>query len=210
MKHLSFTIIFLLAFFQLSAQFNPEAVEIIKPVSESILNSSGVSADFVFTLENKQKELSETDSGKLVLQGNKYHLSVMGTETYFDGTTQWVHMVDEEEVNISNPDPDDKMELTPVNLFTLYEQGFRFRIVQEKGNEVTIDMFPDDKEMPYYKISLVIDKAAKLFKAVEAYGRDGVDTKVEIKNMQKGLNLNESEFVFNSAQHPDVEVIDMR
>jgi outer membrane lipoprotein carrier protein len=210
MKSLSFTLLFLLAFFQARAQFNPEAAEIIKPVSESILNSTGVSADFVFTLENKQNEMTETDSGKLVLKGNKYHLSVMGTETYFDGTTQWVHMVDEEEVNISNPDPDDKMELTPVNLFNLYEQGFRFKIVEEKGNEVTIDMFPDDKDMPYYKIRLVIDRAAKLFNAVEAYGRDGVDTKVEIKNMQKGLNLNESEFVFNSAQHPDVEIIDMR
>ena len=210
MKYVLITILFLVAVFQVDAQFNPEAAEIIKPVSESILNSSGVSADFVFTLENKQNEMTESDSGKLVLHGNKYHLSVMGTETYFDGTTQWVHMVDEEEVNISNPDNEDKMELTPVNLFTLYEQGFRFKIVEEKGSEVTIDMFPDDKEMPYYKIRVMIDKAAKIFKMVEAFGRDGVDTKVEIKNMQKGLNLNESEFVFNSAQHPDVETIDMR
>lgn len=210
MKHLSIVIALIATLFQAQAQFDPEAAEIIKPVSESILNSSGVSADFVFTMENKQNGLTDTDSGKLVLQGNRYHLWVLGTETYFDGSTQWVHMVDEGEVNISTPDPDDKLELTPVNLFRMYEEGFRFKIIENEASTATIDMFPEDDTLPYFKIELVLNTDKKTFEKVIAFGRDGINTTIDIKNMKKGLNLNESEFVFNSTQYPEAEIIDMR
>jgi len=164
----------------------------------------------VFTLENKQNGMTETDSGKLEIKGNKYHMSVLGTETYFDGSTQWVHMVDEEEVNISSPDPEDNMELTPVNLFNLYANGFRFKIVDKTDHMASIDMFPDDESMPYFKIRLVLDTSKQTFEKVMAFGRDGTNTTIDINNMKKDVNLNENKFVFNSTQHPDVDVIDMR
>ena len=203
-------ITFLFVVMAVKAQFDPQAVSIIDPVSNSIIQSSGFKADFQFVIENKQEGVSENDKGSILIKNNKYKLVVLGTETYFDGKTQWVHMVEESEVNISTPDEGNGMELTPYNIFTMYKQGFRFKIVQEDATTATIDMFPDDKSQPYFKIRLVIDKANKMFKEVASFGRDGLNTTIKIGSYQKNVNLNDAEFVYHPEKHPEVEIIDLR
>lgn len=200
----------ILLVFSINAQFDPEAKDIIKPISEAVLNSSGVSVDFVLEMENKQDGTNELDSGKLLLKGNKYALELLGTKTYFNGETQWVYMIDEMEVNISNPEYDGGFEFTPQSIFTMYEEGFRFKIIDDATEATVIEMFPDDRELPFFKIQLVLNTVKKTFDKVTAFGRDGLTTTVSIYALKKGLNINESEFVFNETNFPDVEIIDMR
>lgn len=194
----------------LQAQFNPEAAEIIRPISENLIKSSGVEIDFVFTFENKQEEITETNEGKAFLRGNKYKLNMLGVSSFFDGKSQWIHMIEEEEVNITEPDLEDEEEFTPVNIFTMYEKGFRFKIIEDADNLITIDMIPDDTEKPFHKIRLKLDKENKTFVMVKSFGRDGIDNIIDIKSTKKDLNLNDDFFVFNSSDYPNVEVIDMR
>jgi outer membrane lipoprotein carrier protein len=201
---------FLFAVFSVNAQFDPQAINIIEPVSNAIIQSNGFKADFQFVIENKQEGIAETDKGTIWIKNNRYRLNVLGTETYFDGKTQWVHMIEEEEVNISTPDEGDGMELTPYNIFTMYKQGFRFKIVEEDATTATIEMFPDDKSQPYFKIRLVIDKVNTMFKEVSSFGRDGLNTTIKIGSYQKNVNLNDAEFVYHPEKHPNVEIIDLR
>lgn len=203
-------IFFLLTPLLAKAQFDPEAIDVIRPISQNILNSSGVEIDFVFTFENKQEEIVETHEGKAFLKGNKFKLSLLEVVSYFDGTSQWIHMVDEGEVNISEPDPEDEEEFTPINIFSMYEHGFRFKTVETLGNLVTIDMLPDDATKPYHKIRLKLDKENQTFVMVKSFGRDGVDNTIEIKSTKKELNLTDDYFVFKATDHPNVDVIDMR
>jgi outer membrane lipoprotein-sorting protein len=210
MKFLLASFLSVLPIFTSVAQFNPEAIDIIRPVSESILNSDGVEADFVFVIENKQDGSMESDSGLLQLKGNKFKLSLLGNETYYDGETQWVFMTEEKEVNISTPDLSEEMSLSPQSIFTMYEKGFRFKILSQDGDLSSIEMFPDNRELPFFKVLLVLNTSLNTFVEVVAYGRDGTDTRVIIDEMEKGLNLKDDVFVFNSTTYPDVEIIDMR
>ena len=208
---LIFNSIILLAFaLNAKAQFNPEAIEIIKPVSEAIINNSGIEADFTFKLVDRQTEAETLDSGKMVLKGDKYILSIMGTRTIFNGTTQWVHLLDEEEVTISTPLPDDAMELTPYTAFNMYKKGFRFKIIEQANNIATIDMFPENKDLPYFKLRIVLDTKDKKYKQIVASGRDGSDIYIDIKAYKTNLNLRDEMFVFNESKYLDVDVIDMR
>ncbi len=194
----------------IQAQFNPEAIDIIRPITENLLSSSGIEIDFVFTFENKQEDITETNEGKAFLKGNKYKLTMLGVNSFFDGSSQWVHMIDEEEVNITEPDPEDTEEFTPVNIFRMYEKGFRFKIVEDAADQVTIDMIPDDTEKPFHKIRLKLDKKNKTFLMVQSFGRDGINNIITLKSTKKDLNLNDDFFVFKASDYPNVEVIDMR
>lgn len=209
MKRL-FALITILIPVALHAQFNPEAAEIIRPISENLMKSSGVEIDFVFTFENKQEDITETNEGKVFLKGNKYKLNMLGVSSFFDGKSQWIHMIEEEEVNITEPDLEDEEEFTPVNIFTMYEKGFRFKIIEDVDKLITIDMIPDDAEKPFHKIRLKLDKKNKTFVMVKSFGRDGIDNIIDIKSTKKDLNINDEFFVFNASDYPNVEVIDMR
>ena len=44
-----------------------------------------------------------TQSGTLILKGNKFYLQCGGVESWFDGRTQWSYVKQNQEVNVSTP-----------------------------------------------------------------------------------------------------------
>lgn len=196
------------------AQFNPEAKDILDKAAKVVKTSSGVEATFEITLENKKEEIEETSKGTVWIKDDKFKLTIMGFESYFDGVTMWTHMVDEGEVNISTPDPAENEGLTPTGIFNLYEKGFQFKIVEEGTtdgkNMVSIDMFPKERDKPYFKINVVINKTDNQFVLVKSFGKDGVNNTISITSFIADKDFTDEMFKFDASKHPDVEVIDMR
>jgi outer membrane lipoprotein-sorting protein len=150
----------------------------------------------------------------------------MDVYTYFDGKTIYQHLVDAEEVNIKEPDEEDEESgLNPTQIFTLYETGFKFSYVKEQTITTTttsnktstttssfhvIDLFPLDEERPFSRIRLHIDTKTLEMKSLVSIGKDGNNITIKIKDFQPNIDLKDSDFVFDQAANPDVEVIDMR
>ena len=66
----------------------------------AMMKSSAVKIVFSSTVESAGKKRSSF-SGTLVIMGNKFNVSMNGTESYFDGKTQWVFSPENNEVTIS-------------------------------------------------------------------------------------------------------------
>lgn len=196
--------------FPAMAQFNPEAKEYLAKAAENVKSSNGIEAQFEVILENKQENLSENSEGTVWLKGDKFKLSIMGFDSYYNGATMWTHMVDEGEVNITSPDPEDEEGLTPTNIFNLYEKGFNFKIVKDSEEHISIDMFPSDRDKPFSKINVVINKSTNQFVSVTSLGKDGINNTIKITSFKKDLNLDDAMFTFDASKHADVEIIDMR
>lgn len=192
------------------AQYNPEAKEHLAKAANNVKSSTGIEAKFEVTLENKQEDMAETSEGTVWLKGEKFKLSIMGFDSYFDGETMWTHMVEEGEVNITTPDPEDEEGLTPTNIFSLYEKGFNFKIVEESSEQISIDMFPENREKPFSKINVVVNKTTNQFVSVTSIGKDGINNTIKIIAFKKDLNLEDSMFAFDASKYPDVEIVDMR
>ena len=192
------------------AQFNPEAKTYLAKAADNVKTSNGIEAKFEVILENKQEDFNEKSEGSVLLKGDKFKLSIMGFDSYFDGTTMWTHMVEEGEVNISTPDPDDEDGLTPVNIFSLYENGFNFKIVEDATTNISIDMFPIDRDKPFSKINVIINKTNNQFVSVTSIGKDGINNTIKITAFKKDLNLADTIFAFDKSKFADVEIIDMR
>ena len=191
-----------------------KAKEILDKVSAKTKSYKTISADFTFSMENLQEDISETNEGTILIKGDKYKVSLMEVDTYYDGKAIYTYMKEAEEVNVTEPDPDDEETLNPATIFTIYETGFKYRYIGEKTENgktfYEIDLYPENRDKPYSRIKLRILKDDLQLYSLRQVGKDGNNYTVVVKSMKTNIPLDDSMFVFDPAKHPDVDVIDMR
>jgi len=104
------------------AQQDPKAKSVLDALSNKTKSYSSIRAQFTIGLENSRDNVKEEFSGSIVMKGDKYKLSAMGTETFFDGKTIWTYLPEVKEVYISSPEENDYSILgDPSRLFTIYQ-----------------------------------------------------------------------------------------
>ena len=193
---------------------DPKAKAILDGVSAKNKTYSSVEIKFQFMMDNKQDDIHESQEGNLLLKGESYKLEMSGAVIYCDGTTQWNHLVESEEVQMTEPEYEEGT-LTPTNIFTIYEKGFKYQYVKEEvkdGKTVQlIKLFPeaaDDK--PYHTINLFVDKVKKQLHSIVVVGKEGDDYTYKVLKLTPNPTTTALDFKFDSAKNPEVEVIDLR
>lgn len=196
------------------AQSSQKAKEILDQVSAKTKSYPAIIADFSFSMENLQEDISETYDGSILLKGNKYKVSLMDFDTYYDGKALYTHMIDAGEVNITQPDPNDEETLNPANIFTIYEKGFKYTYVGEGTVDGKpcheIDLFPENRDKPYSRIKLIVFKDNLQIYSFRQVGKDGNNYTVVIKKMTTNKPVTDNVFTFDKTKHPNVDIIDMR
>jgi outer membrane lipoprotein-sorting protein len=198
------------------AQQDPKAKQILDEMSEKTRSYESIAADFVFSLENKEMDISEKNEGSIKLKDQKYvvDLPALGVKVFSDGETLWNYMKDGNQVTISNIEDGGNELMDPSSIFTIYEKGFRAKFMGEKvsGNSTAyqIELYPDSGEYDVSKILLSIGKSDKMIKSALLYGTDGNVYGIIVKKMDTDTNLPDSFFVFNTNDYGDLEVIDFR
>ena len=111
--------------------------------------------------------LWRTGNGTLLLKGNRFYLNSGGIQSWFDGTTQWSYLESSEEVNVSNPTPE---ELQTINIMHCYpftkadiiisiqgskavtaNRGFEVILTPENKQDITsITLFVSQTYQPLY------------------------------------------------------------
>lgn len=217
MKRLTITLsILLLMLTPLVAQ-SPEVLkarEILDKVSTRTKSYTTIKADFSFTLENLQAQITDTHNGAILIKGDKYKVNLMGVDTYFNGNTMWMYMREANEVNISGPDMMEDDSLNPATIFSIYEEGFKYMHAGEttlNGKRVDIiDLFPEKRNQPYTRIKLFIYKDNLQFARIMQIGRDGNNYIIDVKKMETNVPADDSLFRFDASKHPGVEIVDLR
>ncbi|MDQ2177223.1 outer membrane lipoprotein carrier protein LolA [Marinifilum sp. D714] len=213
MKNFFCFLLFGLISLNVSAQ-DAKAKAILDKVSAINKEHKSIKAEFTFSMDNEEEDIHEISDGSILLKENKYKLNLMGTDTYFDGKTQYVHIIDAEEVSIKEPDEDEDEALNPAKIFSIYENGFTYKYVNEvieNGKKLhVIDLFPTDKERGFTHIRLKIDQATSQISALKSVGKDGNDVSIVLKKLTPNVTLTDKDFIFDTAANPDVDVNDMR
>jgi len=197
---------------------DPAARKILDKLASQAQEDYPVKVSFDYTYESLPENQHNTESGTLVLQQDKFRLSVGESDVFCDGKTVWNHMESVNEVYISDPEEnnaDDEFFLSnPSDLFTFYQEGFKYRLTRElsyEGNDCyEIDLFPNDLNKSYHTIKLLISKKDHRLLSAQALGKQGDNHTVMLKKYQKKVSVTESTFVFNTSSHPGVEVVDTR
>jgi len=211
MKKLSILLFAGIFALNIHAQVDTKAKSILDKLSAKTKSYSTIKADFVYSMVNKSDGVNESQNGKIELKGNKYVLSIQGQDIISDGKTIWTYIKESEEVQINSISEDDDEGISPNKIFTLYEEGFKYKFVEEKDNIQTINLYPKDaNEKPYHRISLFINKTKGEITKVKVFGKDGTLTTYKIKTFTPNTTISDTRFTFNKSKHPNVEIIDLR
>jgi outer membrane lipoprotein-sorting protein len=203
--------ILLVAGLTVAAQQNPKAKAALDK-AVALVKSTPVKIVFATTVETAQNR-KQNFSGTIYLKGDKFKLQMNGSESYFDGKTEWVYVPENNEVTISGLTAKEQRSVNPLAVLSQYEgKTTKIGFVQDAKAPVgsqLIDIYPPVGSANEFRIVVKLDQRTSSPQSIVLYGRDGSRTTLTIKSLQK-ISPDASFFTFNVKEHSRVSVNDLR
>ncbi len=180
--------------------------EILNKTSAKIKNAQGITANFSYSVKDKNNVSQGSGSGNMTLKGNKYYIKQGSNEIFFDGKQVW-NFNGSDEVHISAA-RDNADVLTPEKIINAdFKSGYTSKLVSGSGNTYNIELIPTDKRQNFTKINLVISKATHLISSASVVDKSGNTTKFTLSNIKTNVKVQDSKFLFDVRKYPGIEVI---
>lgn len=188
-------------------RLDENATDALKKASAQF--DKNVSFKVTMTVFDSKRKETARQSAEVRYHKGKYRLLLPDQELISDGTTVWQWNKGAKEVAIHNMVEDDIDLLNPGRLLANYEKSFKAKYIRtDDDGTVVVDMQPKATRS-YHKIRLFINEENGLLKRMEVHKYDSGREVYEVSDFKRASNA-ASQFSFDPAKHPDVEVIDMR
>ena len=199
MKKLFFTLLSVLLPYCLSAQTD-KAKAVLDKVISTLTKDGGIQIDF-----------EGTESGSIVMKGEKFYLHSGQIQSWYDGKTQWSYVADTEEVNISHPTPEELQGINPYFILVNYQENFEssYKGMKTHEGKQVHEIVLAPKGNAHEQITLWISKTSHpIYIKVENNGKPV--SEIHVKNVRKQKEINDQVFRFNKSLYPNAEIIDLR
>jgi outer membrane lipoprotein-sorting protein len=202
---------FLLSTLNASGQNDQEAIKILDKFSANALGAPSVSMKFQLITTDLTENTNDTLTGSIVLCKDKYYLDLTDNIRWFNGETNWSYLIAEKEVTITKADrKDNSFQNRPSAIFSMYKNGYKSRLIEEKPDSYTIDLYPEDIKNDLLRVRLSIGKSLLNLKSLEYKKTDGFVITLNIREFNLKLKPDPDTFIFQTGKFKGVEVIDMR
>lgn len=217
MRKIIFISLALLLSFNVDAQSNNEkkAGKILNKLSKNYksLKSLKTKFELIITEPNSKKPILQ--KGTIFLKDKNFKIEMADVDIVCNGQTQWYYLKELNEVQISKYSPTPG-QITPNNVFTIYEKGFKSLWVEqrnESGQMVDIiELVPkaNQEKSEYTKIKIAVDKSARQIIYSEIFFRNGRKMKYIMTEQFENINLAANFFQFDVASKKGIQVVDLR
>lgn len=189
-----------------------KAKAILDKLSAKTKAYTTIKAEFQYSISNKNEGINESQTGKIQIKGDNYYLTIQGQDVISNGKGMWTVLKESKEIHLNDlPDEDEEDYISPNKIFTLYEDGFKYKFVKEENGIQIINLYPNAaEEKSFHRIVLYINKAKTQITKVKVYGKDGSIFTYKIKTFTPNQTIPDSKFIFNKANYPGYEIIDLR
>ena len=200
--------------FEATAQKDPKAKILLDAMSQKFQAMNGFTASFDFTFQD-QTGSSDRQTGEIAVKGEQYRLKLPEQEIYNDSKTVWtfIQTDDYKEVTINDASQMEG-ELTPSNIYRMYESGYNYKLLGEKQFQgktaQLVELTAIKSGAPFEKVTLRIEKVTNNLLGWEMYDGQGGVFSYAFTNLKTNVNLPANYFSFDVKQHPGIEVIDLR
>ena len=184
------------------------ADEFLKKAIERNKSYNDISVIFNYQMINNSAGVYENINGYASMKGGSYIMNIDGQEMICDGTTLWTHLVDDEEVMIS--EVTDENNTSPIAIIDSFSQNITASFGESDNPDIKIIEVKENEGDTFEKVRLHFDNKDLNIKKVHIIVGDGNEFIYEITDFKTNLNLPDSMFTFDETIHPNVEVIDMR
>jgi outer membrane lipoprotein carrier protein len=211
-----FTIFLIFSYITTFSQQDPEAKKILENFSKKTKSYSAYSAKFTIESENHQNGEKQSNTGEILIKGDKYRMNLNKTIIYYDGSNIYNYIPESKEVSIAKPDKkkDDSFLKDPSKLFNIYTKDYKFRLLGETSvdsvNCYEVDLYPFDNNKKYSILKLLIDiQKLELVKA-KVIMKSGIHYILNIQSFNNKIKATDKDFVFDVKAYKDIEVVDLR
>jgi outer membrane lipoprotein-sorting protein len=202
---------FFLGQINLFGQNEQEAIRILDKFADNALKSPSVSMKFKLINKNQTDNTTDTLTGSVILNKDKYKLVLPDNIIWFNGETSWSYLPAEQEVTITRPGKkDNSFQSRPSMIFTMYKKEYKSRLMEEKTDSYLIDLYPEDIKSDIVRVRLLIGKALLNLISLEYKRKDGIISTLNVLEYDLKLKPDASTFVFQPEKYKGAEVIDMR
>ena len=224
-KYILLLLPLLLSFQSLLAQKDADAQKILNGVSQKYRSYDAIKTEFMFTLDNPQAGIKDTQTGSLVARSknNKFKVTIYGKtaggkpvvaqEIISDGKNQWTYLKKDNEVQLNDADKSGD-GMNPAQIFTIYEHGYKYLYTGEQKFAgklcQVIDLSPTDTKKTIFKIRLFINKAQKQIYSALIFDKNGNKYNYTMRSFVANTAVPDNTFTFDPKAHPGVEVVDLR
>lgn len=216
MKRLFLTFLFLACLGSVHAQqmlstqdtnSSSRSMQLLDKVSQKVKSYDNIVMEFEYDMKNLQTNLHQNTRGKIMLEGNKYRLDLMGTTRIFDGEKIYTIVPENEEVIISTFNGKAENTMSPAKMLTFYKDGYRYEwdITQNvHGRKIQyVKLIPKDSTSDVKWILLGIDKRTKhIYKLIKKL-ENGRQITIEITSFKTNQPLSKTLFSFSKEQYKD-------
>lgn len=160
-----------------------EAKALLNVAVEKLQSGKLYTIEFEYQFENPKATppVTQTEKGKLMLKGNRYHLFFMDMEQIYDGTKAYNILPDDKEIQVMEPDENDI--LSPSVILNQYREGHTYYLggkvkINNITHEVVVIKPKASAEVDY--IEVVINPNNHQLHRMTQRGRDGTTTTFKI------------------------------
>jgi len=195
----------LIAFLTVTLSHAQDPKALLREVSSKVKSYDNITIDFKYNLSNPKENVNQDTRGDVVLQGDKYMLNMLGTTRIFDGKKIYTIVPEDEEVTISNYNPNDDKEITPSKMLTFYEKGYTYKMDVEqnvKGRKIQfVKLIPIDSKAEIKNILLGIDVQTKhIYKLIQT-DANGTSYTLTVNSFKTNQPLSKTLFTFDEAKY---------
>lgn len=194
---------------------DPRAEKLLKSLEQKLDSYDIFKADFVYELQNQAAGINETQEGTIIVdKKGHFKLSLSEQIIYCNLKSLTVWMPQMQEVQISEYNKQE-FEFAPSEMFKLYEKGFLYAMAEPRTIEgktyQQVHLTPQDKDKPYFKIKVLIDKKAMQPYQTELRYKNGNVYTYTVKDfIPDPGGITDDFYTFSPSDHPQAEIVDLR
>lgn len=197
----------------INAQYDPKAKELLGKVSAKYSALNSYSVDFKHTLHSPLAGIDEEAKGSAIISGEKFRLQLDGQLVIVDGKTMWTYLKEDNEVNISDFDPDDN-EMNPSYIYKMWEKGYKYQMAESEtiaGKKYdVVELNPINTDDQFFKVKIWINPTDYTIKKWQMFEKNGNRYAYEISLFQANVAITASTFSFDKSKYPGVHEEDLR
>lgn len=179
------------------------AKQLLDAAAEKLSDNRTVTADFVITANG------ENEYGNIIIAGEKFAITAGSLSTWYDGKTQWTYSKATNEVNVSQPTPEELQQINPFAIINAFRNQYNYRLTEAVAGNPTVELTPKSPADNISKVTISFN-AATGYPAGINLRTDNGDITISVSGAKEIATLPASTFTFNKNNYPGVEIIDLR
>ena len=202
MKRILFLSIILCGFLTCVAQ--KSAMKVLDQAAAKFKTAGSLTVGYSFSMNGQQGK------GTILMSGQKFKNDLGDHIVWFDGKTMWTLVKANDEVNVTEPTPQEIAAMNPYAFVSMYKNGYSASFGKSTNQYHEVILTPTTQKSGAKKIMLRLAKSSLQPTYVSMTVADGNVVNITVTSFKSGAKMGDSTFRFHPKSYPDVEVVDLR